>query len=88
MAVHEHGAEVCGCLSPNCFIELFAIQEGQTGQCGGGGGGGGITAHLTIMRIIYTQFTIYNQICSPGPAAGSLTLMLSTECRMTHHTLL
>ena len=35
------------------------------------GGGGGITAHLTIMRIIYTQFTIYNQICSPGPAAAA-----------------
>ena len=29
MAVHEHGAEVCGCLSPNCFIELFAIQDRQ-----------------------------------------------------------
>ena len=29
MAVQEHGAEVCGCLSPNCFIELFAIQDRQ-----------------------------------------------------------
>ena len=29
MAVHEHGAEVCGCLFPNCFIELFAIQDRQ-----------------------------------------------------------
>ena len=29
MAVQEHGAELCGCLSPNCFIELFAIQDRQ-----------------------------------------------------------
>ena len=86
MAVQEHGAELCGCLSPNCFIELFAIQDRQDSVVVVGG----ITAHLTIMRIIYTQFTIYNQICSPAPAAapGSLTLMLTTECRMPRHTLL
>ena len=29
MAVQEHGAELCGCQSPNCFIELFAIQDRQ-----------------------------------------------------------